>query len=58
VLRLNDAARSRMEYPTELSVVHGAMHLFEEPGALEQAARLAAAWFLRWLAPEPDHVAV
>jgi hypothetical protein len=29
--------------------VPGATHLFEEPGALEQVARLAAAWFTRHL---------
>ena len=27
------------------SVVPGATHLFEEPGALEQVARLARSWF-------------
>jgi hypothetical protein len=31
--------------------VPGATHLFEEPGALEQVAERAAAWFL-------DHLAV
>jgi hypothetical protein len=30
-----------------LEVVPGATHLFEEPGALEQVARLARAWFER-----------
>src|SRR5690606_18166191 len=35
-----DAGRHRVE------VVPGATHLFEEPGALEAAARLAADWFL------------
>jgi hypothetical protein len=36
-------------------MVPGATHLFEEPGALAQVARLAAAWFVRWLRPEPDN---
>lgn len=45
VLKLNrDAARS-LGGPHELAVVPGAGHLFEEPGGLEQVARLAAAWF-------------
>ncbi len=57
VLALNEWARARMSCPSELSVVPGATHLFEEPGALEQVAHLAAAWFVRWLAPEPGHVA-
>jgi hypothetical protein len=33
----------------ELEIVPGAPHLFEEPGALEQVARLAAQWFGRFL---------
>jgi putative phosphoribosyl transferase len=35
----------------ELAVVPRATHLFEEPGALEEVARLAAAWFRRQLKP-------
>ncbi len=35
----------------DLIVIPGATHLFEEPGALEEVARLAAAWFERFLAP-------
>lgn len=54
MLRLNEWARSRMSCPTELAVIPGAMHLFEEPGALERAACLATAWFLRRLAPAPN----
>jgi putative phosphoribosyl transferase len=33
----------------ELVIVPGATHLFEEPGALEEVARLASAWFTRHL---------
>ncbi|WP_372623029.1 dienelactone hydrolase family protein [Falsiroseomonas sp.] len=58
VLELNARARSRMTCATELAVVPGASHLFEEPGALERVGRLAAAWFLRWLAPEASDVPV
>jgi hypothetical protein len=32
-----------------LMLVPGATHLFEEPGTLEQAAQLAANWFLKYL---------
>jgi putative phosphoribosyl transferase len=32
-----------------LDILPGATHLFEEPGTLEEAARLAREWFLRWL---------
>jgi putative phosphoribosyl transferase len=45
VLELNTQARSRMRCRTSLSVVPGASHLFEEPGALEKVAQLAVDWF-------------
>ena len=45
VLDLNRAALRRLGGPTRLEVVQGATHLFEEPGALEQVADLAADWF-------------
>jgi putative phosphoribosyl transferase len=34
-----------MPCPSEIDVVPGAPHLFEEPGALEQVADLARDWF-------------
>ncbi len=49
VLALNAAARERMRARTELAVVPGATHLFEEPGALEKVAQLAARWFTEHL---------
>ncbi|MGZ8512394.1 MAG: phosphoribosyltransferase family protein [Candidatus Limnocylindria bacterium] len=49
VLELNDEAASALGGPHELAIVPGAGHLFEEPGALEQVARLATAWFGRHL---------
>ena len=39
--------RSRSD--NELAIVPGATHLFEEPGALEEVARMAAKWFLKFL---------
>ncbi|WP_375196371.1 dienelactone hydrolase family protein [Sphingobium sp.] len=45
VLGLNHNARSYMTAPTELAVVPGASHLFEEPGTLDQVIRLADHWF-------------
>ena len=45
VLALNRAARTRLGGESHLSIVPGASHLFEEPGALAHVARLAAAWF-------------
>jgi putative phosphoribosyl transferase len=51
VLGLNRAAEARLRCPHHLAVVAGAGHLFEEPGALDQVAELAADWFLAHLAP-------
>lgn len=52
VIELNAQARAALANCTcELVVVPGATHLFEEPGTLEEVARLAAAWFSRHLTP-------
>jgi putative phosphoribosyl transferase len=47
--RLNRLAKERLAGESELVIVPGASHLFEEPGALEQVAGLARDWFLRHL---------
>jgi putative phosphoribosyl transferase len=52
VLQLNQAAIRQMNCVKELKIVPGATHLFEEPGALEEVARLANEWFRRYLAVE------
>ncbi len=44
VLRLNEDAARSLRCRHELAVVPGATHLFEEPGALQEVARLASAW--------------
>lgn len=49
VIELNEQALRRMRCERKLVLVRGATHLFEEPGTLEEAARLAAEWFERWL---------
>ena len=49
VIGLNREASARMTCRREIAIVPGATHLFEEPGALEEVARLAAAWFVRYL---------
>lgn len=49
VLDMNRDAMSRMTTDVELEVIPGASHLFEEPGALDVVADLAAAWFRRHL---------
>lgn len=45
VIELNQQAYALLDCPKELTIVPGATHLFEEPGTLEQVARLAADWF-------------
>ena len=46
---LNVQARAAMRCPSELAVIPGATILSEEPGALEEVARLAGDWFARHL---------
>jgi putative phosphoribosyl transferase len=36
---------------SRLLIIPRAGHLFEEPGTLEEVARLAAGWFVEHLAP-------
>jgi pimeloyl-ACP methyl ester carboxylesterase len=50
VLELNTAALYELGCEKSLEIVPGATHLFEEPGALEQVADLAADWFSGHLA--------
>jgi len=47
VIGLNETAYAHLRCARHLAVVHGATHLFEEPGALEQVASLAGDWFER-----------
>ncbi len=49
VIRMNQDAYARLRCTRELQIVPGATHLFEEPGALEEVARLAAWWFQQYL---------
>jgi len=49
VRQLNREAFERLICPKDLAVIAGATHLFEEPGALEEVARLATGWFRRHL---------
>ena len=57
VIEMNEAALARLEGVKRLEIVPGATHLFEEPGALEEVARLARDWFERYLAPTSDAAA-
>jgi dienelactone hydrolase len=50
VIDLNEQARAQMKCECKIDIVPGATHLFEEPGALEQVARLASDWFVGHIA--------
>jgi putative phosphoribosyl transferase len=52
VIRMNEEALGRLRAEKRLEIVPGAGHLFEEPGTLEEVARLAADWFTRHLTPD------
>ncbi|TMA16250.1 MAG: phosphoribosyltransferase, partial [Deltaproteobacteria bacterium] len=47
VIEMNCEAFRRLRTAKELQIIPGATHLFEEPGALERVAQLAAEWFVR-----------
>jgi len=46
---MNEQACAALGCVKHLAIVPGATHLFEEPGTLEEVARLAAEWFTRHL---------
>ena len=50
VIEMNREALAQLRCEKKLEIVPGATHLFEEPGALEEVARLASEWFVRHLA--------
>jgi dienelactone hydrolase len=49
VAEINRRAFNQLDVEKNIAVVSGATHLFEEPGALEEVARLAKNWFVRYL---------
>jgi pimeloyl-ACP methyl ester carboxylesterase len=51
VIGMNEEALAQLRGPKRLTIVPGATHLFEEPGALEKVAALARGWFERYLTP-------
>ena len=51
VITMNEQALAQLQAEKQLVIIPGATHLFEEPGALEEVARLACGWFERHLAP-------
>lgn len=49
VIEMNKEAMEQLTSEKELAIVPRATHLFEEPGTLEEVARLAADWFIRYI---------
>ena len=54
VIELNQRAYEELRAEKQLITLPGATHLFEEPGALEDVARLASEWFRRYLVAKKD----
>lgn len=52
VIPLNESALAQLRCPKRLEIIPGATHLFEETGALEMVAALAAGWFSAHLSNE------
>ena len=52
VIELNYSAMLQMHCIKKLEIVPGATHLFEEPGTLDEVARLARAWFIAYLSTQ------
>ena len=50
VIEMNEDAFAKLNCEKQLKIVPQATHLFEEPGTLEEVARLATDWFRRHLA--------
>lgn len=49
VIELNRQAMDQMSAEKKLIIIPEATHLFEEPGKLEEVAKLSTDWFLRYL---------
>jgi pimeloyl-ACP methyl ester carboxylesterase len=55
VIELNEAALAQLRYEKRIVIVAGATHLFEEPGTLDEVARLARDWFKQSLVSSQAH---
>jgi putative phosphoribosyl transferase len=49
VIAMNQIAFDRLRTAKKMAIISGATHLFEEPGALEEVARLTRDWFQSYL---------
>lgn len=48
VIELNEKALAALRCNKKLEIIPQASHLFEEPGKLQEVARLSALWFIKW----------
>ncbi|NCO67725.1 MAG: hydrolase [Nitrospirae bacterium CG_4_10_14_0_8_um_filter_41_23] len=58
VIELNKKAYDMVKAKKQMKIIPGATHLFEEPGALEEVARLAAEWFKKYFITEPKYTGI
>jgi len=49
VIELNQKSYEKIKSQKKIEIIPGASHLFEEPGALEKVADIAAKWFSEYL---------
>jgi len=56
VIGLNEQAKAQMCCDVKVEIVPGATHLFEESGALERVAQLAADWFIHQTTGKPRSI--
>ena len=56
VIEMNRAALQQLRCEKALQIVPEATHLFEEPGTLDQVARLASDWFQRWISVDRERI--
>ena len=54
VISLNEQALAHLGCKKQLKLVEGASHLFQEPGKLEEVARLANEWFSQHMVLKPE----
>jgi len=52
IIAMNREALENLKCKKDMVIIPGATHLFEEPGALDEVAKLAAAWFLKRMGPK------
>jgi predicted alpha/beta-hydrolase family hydrolase len=55
-IALNELAADHLRFHTEMKIIEGASHLFEEEGKLDEVAGLAIDWYQRYLIPSREKI--